>query len=214
MSDELRLPEDLAACEARLAAMSLPASRIDRDELMYRAGWAAALAGVGTTRLAVADPPPSKRGILAASLASAALAASLAVAITLQWRPAAEHTLIVAQEPKKTTEVHAAAAPRPTARRTAPVRPGFSSDVDALLARFSGRNGLRAESPLAARLHPGLDEEGALSAIHADAAASPAATKTARQLLEELLPESRARDISLTPTRLWPWSGLNSGESI
>ena len=39
--DEPRLPDELAAFEAALAARALPAPRIDRDQLMYRAGWAA-----------------------------------------------------------------------------------------------------------------------------------------------------------------------------
>ncbi len=55
MSDELRLPDELAACEARLAARLLPASGIDRDQLMYRAGWAA---GAETARLAGVNSPP------------------------------------------------------------------------------------------------------------------------------------------------------------
>jgi hypothetical protein len=219
MPDELKLPDELAACEARLAALAPPASRIDRDELLYRAGWAA---GVETTRLATLNPPPSQggarggiffsRSALAASAASAALAASLAVAITLQWRPAAEPAPLVGQE--RTAEVQTAAVAAPTERRAAPTGRAPSADVDALLARLAGRNGLRAVSPLAARQRLGLGDEGTSPAVHADASTSPAAAKTARQLLEELLPESRARDVSLTPTPLWPWSGLHTGESI
>jgi len=37
-----RLPHELAEIEARLAKLPLPASSINRDEMLYRAGWAAA----------------------------------------------------------------------------------------------------------------------------------------------------------------------------
>lgn len=85
MSDELKLPADLAACEARLAAQPLPALSLNRDELMYRAGWAAAEAA----RVQVVSPPSKGgarggiRDVAIWSAASAALAASLAVAVTL-----------------------------------------------------------------------------------------------------------------------------------
>src|SRR5690606_26157913 len=87
MADEMRLPEELAAFEALLAARALPASRLDRDQVMYRAGWAACEAEF--------YPPPSKerarggisdrRQTVGWSGVSAALAASIAVAVTLGW---------------------------------------------------------------------------------------------------------------------------------
>jgi hypothetical protein len=45
MSDQ-SLPPELAAFEARLAALAPQAGGLDRDELMYRAGWAAAEAAL------------------------------------------------------------------------------------------------------------------------------------------------------------------------
>jgi hypothetical protein len=53
--EELRLPEELAALEALLAAKPLAAAGIDRDQLMYRAGWAACEA-------ALMQPRPSAGG--------------------------------------------------------------------------------------------------------------------------------------------------------
>ncbi|RIK72914.1 MAG: hypothetical protein DCC67_18565 [Planctomycetota bacterium] len=108
MSQEIRLPAELAACEALLAAHALPACGIDRDSLLYRAGWEAALAHIGATgqcaggetdRLAGTLESPlakgrdrggisrSTRAAMAWSAASAALAASIAVAATLALRP-------------------------------------------------------------------------------------------------------------------------------
>lgn len=42
MADERQLPEKLEQVEEALAAITLPSSSIDRDRLMYDAGWAAA----------------------------------------------------------------------------------------------------------------------------------------------------------------------------
>jgi hypothetical protein len=87
MSDELRLPDDLAACEARLAALPLARSRVDRDQLIYRAGWAAAEAARGTVQVADARGATKRRSIAVWSAGSAALAASLAVTATLALQP-------------------------------------------------------------------------------------------------------------------------------
>ena len=69
MSDETRmnnasdlpddLPADLQALESSLAGMTIPESKLNRDELMYQSGWAAAMAELDSrseteTKLAVA----------------------------------------------------------------------------------------------------------------------------------------------------------------
>jgi hypothetical protein len=91
MSDELRLPDELAACEARLAALPLAASRIDRDAVLYRAGWAACEAARTSPAVlpSIAATGARSRTVAAWSAASAALAASLAVAVTLVLQPGA-----------------------------------------------------------------------------------------------------------------------------
>ena len=101
--EELRLPEELAALEALLAARPLAAVGIDRNELMYRAGWAACqaealqprpLAGgrfeASTTSTETRGYPSepgagSARRLLVWSAASAALAASMAVMTMWGW---------------------------------------------------------------------------------------------------------------------------------
>jgi hypothetical protein len=204
MSDELRLPDDLAACEARLAAQSLPATAINRDELMYRAGWAA---GVESTRLAALNPPPWKGGarggirLAAASLASAAVAASLAVAATLHWGPA-ELTRVVVETPRHKADAMAAvAAPRPStshliadvpARMERNVRP--ASDVGLLGLRLRALN---QTSLLSDRV----------TASNADA--SDTSAKSARELLDEMLPTASGKE-----TQAWPWRKNFVGDSI
>ena len=203
MSDELRLPDDLAACEARLAAQSLPASTINRDELMYRAGWAA---GVEATRLAAANSPPLKvraRGgvrIAVASLTSAAAAASLAVWVTLAWqgpdvaqvagvapRPDAEaRSIVEASQPSSINLI--AAEPMPLEMR---IRPSIDVGLLGLRTRALNQASLLSQSSTASN--------GDLPAPSA---------KTARQLLDEMLPAAGER----TPS--WLWEKNFAGDSI
>ena len=63
MSTENNLPPELTGFEARLRAQPLEATSVDRDQLMYQAGWAAAEANRKTTWLW-----PTTSGVLAASL--------------------------------------------------------------------------------------------------------------------------------------------------
>jgi hypothetical protein len=200
MSDELRLPDDLAACEAQLAAQSLPASGIDRDQLMYRAGWAACEA-----HLAAVHSPAFKVGstrgfTLAWSLSSAAVAASLAVVLTLQWQPVANRD--VAQRPTGSRQ--------PLAVETAEIKKVEASrtEVKAALARTSSRKldiGLLRMRRQA--LADAWAEPTSVAAIDGHAATPTA--KTARELMGELLPVEDAGS-----TRIWPWMNSTSGDSI
>ncbi len=89
---ESPLPDELQRCESILAGMTLPPARVERDQLMYQAGWAAAeVAGEsGAVRPREARQWGRSRGrglTVAWSLASAAVAASLAVVVTLRVGP-------------------------------------------------------------------------------------------------------------------------------
>ncbi len=44
MSEEFKIPPDLALFESQLRAVTNSASKLNRDQLLYEAGWAAALA--------------------------------------------------------------------------------------------------------------------------------------------------------------------------
>lgn len=207
MSDELRLPDDLAACEARLAAQSLPATAINRDELLYRAGWAACEARVAASAppLSTVEEGPRRRGarggirLAAASLTSAAVAASLAVVITLQWRPT-ERLEVADDKP---------AAPTLVAADTSNTKPPL------LVGRESKPPALRE---LSAGFETGLLSlrRRALSSVWMEPTnvvstngGSPPAAKTARELMQEMLPSEPARS-----TPLWPWITTPRGESI
>jgi hypothetical protein len=235
MSDELRLPDDLAACEARLAARSPAPTQLDRDQLMYQAGWAACEAS-----LAAVNPPPlkggarggikrgTKRGTVAAwSFASAALAASLAIAVTLHVERSATSTSIAANsaEPQiASTKNDAIAKPGvPAARPTAgpAASQNNSAAVLAAIASFFSppASQQRPNSALFAARAISLDGNSTdappftLTPVNAasDAAASPPA-KTAWQLLDEYLPS--AKKPPRQPGVFWPWNSASLGETI
>jgi hypothetical protein len=142
MPDELKLPADLAPCEARLAAHPLPPASLNRDELLYRAGWAAAEAARSraTPLPSEGRVPSRKRDVALWSCASAALAASLAVALTLTMtRPNGAPAVVPAAGSRPPLAEMAATAPEklPT-QRTPEFGARESSALDAAL-RWNNR---------------------------------------------------------------------------
>ena len=124
---ELRLPDELARCESMLSSLSLPPSRVQRDELMYRAGWAAAEARLPVSAPQGVEQASSARGTyrrrtLAWSLTSAVLAASTAVAITANYPGSAALPQVAIPETRSSDrpEMSVEAAP-PPARQTQPI---------------------------------------------------------------------------------------------
>lgn len=195
MSEEMRLPDDLAACEARLAAHPLGTSLINRDELMYRAGWAAAEAE-WSRKTAGVVPNASVTGRVASwSLASAALAASLAVAITLSATRSA-------REPQTADGQAPSPAPLTIAthqHKVGPAKnPAAQVVADSWLARLEallvGRTTALRPAPatslfaLASRQRRGHGEELIPASTDVDSAA-PVSFVTARQLFDEYLPQ-------------------------
>ena len=189
MFDELRLPEELAACEARLASQPLATSGIDRDQLMYRAGWAACEASRAASRALV------DRGLATVagwSLTSAAVAASLAVIVTLQWRPvirqevAAISTGSDSPRPSIPAEQRRAVA-SPSHLTTSLPGPSRTMELDMGLFR------LRRQA-----LGGDWSEPGGIASLTAESA--PPAPQTAFELRQELLPSEAA-----VPATIWPW---------
>lgn len=232
--DDLRLPDELAALEALLAAKPLAAAGIDRDQLMYRAGWAACEAALmqprpsAGGRVASLEMATGSRGYPRAepgaagerrrsatwSLGSAALAASLAVAATLGWVGSVKRLdqpgRAGGETPRLATDESAATALVSNERIQNSTTPSLLNDLDRLIdADSHGRRPTFAGPWLA--LHR-LDQQQ-LDARHeyvaADAEATPAAPKTIRDLQQELLPTAP------TPPRVvWPWERSTSGDSI
>jgi hypothetical protein len=218
MSDELRLPDDLAACEALLAAKPLAATGIDRDQLLYRSGWAACqvqLAGVNTPPSKGWEQPSTvasgdraqggssreaiRGGIAAWSLASAAIAASLAVVITLQWRPASVRDVAANERGQ--------GRPLATETNRRPTVPPFESVSAVSAAARAGQFDVGIFGLQHRALKNTWADRAEAVALTADSE-TPAA-KTARELLEELLPAKITR-----PAKIWPWSNSLLGGSI
>jgi len=233
MSDELRLSDDLAACEARLAGLPLPASGIDRDQLLFQAGWAAAVAagaGVGKPQLAGFDalrPGASggiapRRSIAWRSVAGAALAASLAVVATLVWRPVADRgrvPLAVSRPEAAATDsdrafvravdgLTAESKPPSSSWRLTPAAPS-REDWAKLAALLAARN-------QSWRLAANLGADDRLTSASRSSLYGPPA-KTARELMDEYLPGAlRPGEGETAPRgRLgWPWNSASPGETI
>lgn len=224
MSQEIRLPAELAACEALLAAHALPACGIDRDSLLYRAGWEAALAHIGATgqcaggetdRLAGTLESPlakgrdrggisrSTRAAMAWSAASAALAASIAVAATLALRPPRVVEVAAQAQPA------AATVAQPQPQRAA--APAAASDATRPPVRLAlPRPGVEA-GLLRLRQQALVDvfDDYRRSPAAQASAGGGAAPKTIRELMDEMLPPTAVRS-----AQLWPWSRTAPGDSI
>jgi hypothetical protein len=201
MSDELRLPDDLAACEARLAAEALPATGIDRDQLLYRAGWSACEA-----RFVALNSTPSKGGprggiVAAWSATSAAIAASVAVVLTLQWPSIADRDL--ASKPREAQSAVSTEIINPAAAKSAPAAFPYASTAIPNRPRFpAGLLALRRQTLTNAWLEP-----TSIASTNGDPSPTPA--KTARELMNEYLPKNSGR-----LNGLWLWGAAPEGDSI
>lgn len=230
--DEPRLPDELAAFEAALAARALAVPRIDRDQLMYRAGWAACEAQWQPRPLAggrfearpqpatmEASPPAEpgaareRRLAVTWSLGSAALAASIAVMATLGWQEATSRSVktkdveggtpqLTADEVTTTVAVDEELARGETA-------PSLLNNLDHFIdADTHGRQTILA-GPWLAMQRLDLRQVDARDDHVANDAEAPPTPKTIRDLQHELLPNAPA-----PPDLVWPWQRTTSGDSI
>jgi hypothetical protein len=217
MSDELNLPDELRAIEARLATKAPPATTLDRDAVLYRAGWAAGVEAMRRGRLraslATVETGPSirRRTAVPWSAASAALAAGIAVALMLPWPVSDPQAELASVE----TAASPVAAERPLVTGTE-IKPNVHnkpSMADNLIADIvGGKTGAAATPLLSLRLSPG--RLGATNApTMAAGGVGVAPPKTARQLLDELLPAASPPQDQPNLFRAWPWGGASSGET-
>lgn len=183
------LSADLAACESGLTGMSLPASGIDRDTLLYRAGWAAAEAHAERSRERLTPRPASgaagRRAPLAWCLASALVATSVTVAVVQVWQPSTDRSTqkvadVVrddqpAAEPESMRQP-AASAPLP-AKRTARVPIGWTASLLTMRDRALLQ---QLDDPWVK-----LESRTTASSVE-DTVASP--PKSSREMLREFLP--------------------------
>jgi hypothetical protein len=235
MSDDLRLPDELAAFEALLAAQALPAVGINRDQLMYRAGWAAREAEQHTRPLkgearfdapeapAVTrrDPPAEpgagreRRRAAAWSVVSAAVAASLAVVGTLAWESSGGigETERAGGETPRLADVDALPPELMVVEHSSDYDVAVA-DVERLLDSHDEQDRITLAGPWFAMKRRGFERtpnDAANPSERVTAATDEAlpSAKTASELWKELNPSKTA-----TPTPVWPWGRPHSGDSI
>jgi hypothetical protein len=196
MSDELRLSDELAACEARLAAHSLESLGIHRDELLYRAGWAACEAASNQKTLSISSKTATRRTLAGWCAASAAIAAMLTVTATMALRiDLPSRVELAAQTTREQSVGMGDATPKAaTPRTTANNR--LLAQLDALAAGRASGGGRISSATLLATLsnhrRERWDQPILVSTTldaDADADVSPSEPATARQILDEYLPD-------------------------
>jgi len=165
MSTEPDLPSELMSFEAQLRRQSLPACRVDRDELMYEAGWAAAEASRQKNWLW-----PATSVVLAASV--------LALAAFLVRGPEEPRTIVAAEVATPQTEKKTSVPP-------------VASDPPRYPLRWIPRSPFLAMRDRALRME--FDEPVSfvepLSFVEIDDDYAPKAL-TARELMQEFLEET------------------------
>ncbi len=166
MSPEPSLPPELASFESQLFKQPLPGSGIDRDELLYQAGWAAAQASRKRNWLW-----PTTSGVLAASV--------LVLALFLIRSPEESHTVTLVE----------AASPK---AQVAVAEPDLQIPVVSPPEQFSSRWARRSPflSPFLAMRERALrmEFEEPVSYSEYDEEDVPKAV-TARELMQEILGE-------------------------
>lgn len=231
MSTEKRLPADLSALEARLAALRPTEAKLDRDAVLYQAGYQAGLrakapsisAGMNCpdASITIASNPnasiPARtlRARLAprialASLASATIAASVAVLIT-------RAALIPAPTSQENAQVASVSEGASDVVVTEPSEEEPSEETEVETVPWAHR---RADAWDTSRRGSMLALRNAILSgkeIPATRATSLVSTeydppKTARQLRAELLPQREVK----TPSSTWQWfkQFSSQGETI
>jgi hypothetical protein len=219
MCDEIKLTEELAACEARLAGQAPPPPDINRDQLMYDSGWAACEAHLQQA----GDTPTVKmrgRGLaMAWSVASTAIAASLALVLVMQREsasPAGRAVMVSTSAGHE--EGMSSEAPTPPVFE-AKFAPGFASSPrtptpqvaeDKLAPSFASSTRTLGSGLLALRRQALMNmwPEPMRITAAGDASSEPADNAN-DDLLRDVLPTEPSGSI-----RVWSAGGRRLGESI
>ncbi len=183
------LPAELARVESTLAALSLPVSRVDRDQMMFSAGLAAAVTGSPAGEKYVA---PGRSTTLKWSAASAVLAASMAVIVMMWLQAPAAVPIDTMADANAGHEVEARFVTEGSVEKTAPAVPkampnaaerGVVPSQTAALAPLLALRGrlLRANDPMDVMV-VAIDRSQTHDGI-------PARAKTSREMLRDFLPE-------------------------
>ncbi|MCA9186887.1 MAG: hypothetical protein R3E01_27410 [Pirellulaceae bacterium] len=220
---DLPLPAELANVESDLLRLPIAPSQVDRDSLLYHAGWAAAVAQAESHNKLPFETHATyrrerSRAIVACSAASAIAASILTFAITQSWHPPAsitpQRTMVSSDSPVERT----IAVPNVDATMVAE-----RSHEEVVVKE---QTGVRWSAPVLAMRDTALAEtfniSGDLSAgqqTRQDGVVHPSVSSEAsvRQLLQELLPAPSMTDQpirTLGIPRIRTSTTTKKGESI
>lgn len=211
MSEEFKIPPDLAVLESQLRSVRLPDSRLNRDQLLYQAGWAAACAQAK-------QPLTQQWGWPAATGAVTILATVLALMLLQQTN--------LNDQPDRV-------ASNPVVEQSEPVQhaakengiPDHGPDVmDSLPA---GSRPGKAYSPIRnvrwqGALQPSLAARSQLEnfdwsiepTIDSTGLEIENGSKAMRELLQEFLPENRVQTHQQPRPPIWNWIKQTWGDAI
>lgn len=184
MSGKFELTGELARFEQQLQQVRLPDSQLNRDQVIYRSGWAAAQAVSGSQRNRAQLPWKISTGFLAA------VAALLAIALFGNWQSADAPGLTVVDRDVENTDLKQHVNHHDSSKSVPSPGDGRSSfpDFPFDLALTDDRGGLLTVRGLV-RL---TGQETMVNANTGDFESLPE-TKNMRQLMHELVPESQWR---------------------
>ncbi len=193
MRSEPHLPPELAEIEAGLRQLSWPSARVNREQLFYQAGWAAARANL--------DPTSSGNSRLLWPTTSGVLATAVVVLAVLVARtPTTVPTVIEATVPaleQPAEQVVAKPQVETLARRSRLTFRHWAETAPLLAMRERALRGEFTEPSLAVSL-----------------TTAPVPT-TARELMREFLPEAeRSESASPAVFPAWPWLRVYGRETI
>ena len=196
MSDESRLNPELKKLEAELGRLAIPTASIDRDETMYRSGWAAATAAFqNDARVAESFSRSNRQSWVWPATAMLTTAASimLAVLLVIQSADAPGSTGIrqVAGGENLQTEQDSA-HPNQSTDRTEVKEPNWNEEIgepDMVRRVLELPEGRILTSGLAFQA-PDLAAEQVVSTVRRTESSSVMDSPVSRrQLMEELLPK-------------------------
>ncbi len=189
MRSEPDLPPELADIETQLRLLSLPDTRINREQLFYQAGWAAARASVVPASSLLW---PVTSGVLAAAV--------VVLAVLVARTPTTVQTVVEATVPPVVRPVEQEIAKPQVdtwARRSLPPIRYWPETAPLLAMRERALRGEFSEPSLVVSL-----------------TTAPVPT-TARELMREFLPEDERNELtSPATTPLWPWQRIFGEQTI
>lgn len=199
MSEEFKIPPDLAILESKLRSVAVSKSGIDREETLYQAGWAAAMASAKPNQ-----PVPVNWFWPATSSVLATVAAMLAIVVYQQRF----------DEPNRID--HTVVATAPDSRPLDKLQEETGWDANRSLAASRWRpldfeTRISAAPLTASSYRLGLPAE---AAPVSDVDFETVTPKSTFELLQEMAPRTKTKTSTEESKPVWDWFSQKFGEII